>query len=85
MLGLAYHFRLPKFVTLGDDAKLILYDEETKMQERVFHARFPIITEIYFIIIVLVAVENQNVQNSISRFSLFLKYLSIICTQGAII
>lgn len=24
---------------MGDDAKLILYDEETKMQERVFHAR----------------------------------------------
>ncbi|XP_043523974.1 uncharacterized protein LOC122536024 [Frieseomelitta varia] len=37
-LGLAYHFRLPKFVTVGDDAKVILYDEETKTQERVFHA-----------------------------------------------
>lgn len=39
VLGLAYHSYLPKFVTMGDDAKLILYDEETKMQERVFHAR----------------------------------------------
>ncbi|KAG6797536.1 WD repeat-containing protein 5B [Apis mellifera caucasica] len=38
VLGLAYHSYLPKFVTMGDDAKLILYDEETKMQERVFHA-----------------------------------------------
>ncbi|XP_076763614.1 uncharacterized protein LOC143431013 [Xylocopa sonorina] len=37
-LGLAYHSHLPKFVTLGDDAKLVLYDEETKVQERVFHA-----------------------------------------------
>ncbi|CAK9795835.1 Uncharacterized WD repeat-containing protein alr2800 [Anthophora quadrimaculata] len=38
VLGLAYHSHLPKFVTFGDDAKLVLYDEETKMQERVFHA-----------------------------------------------
>ncbi|XP_054014552.1 uncharacterized WD repeat-containing protein alr2800-like isoform X1 [Hylaeus anthracinus] len=37
-LGVAYHSSLPKFVTLGDDAKIFLYDEETKMQERVFHA-----------------------------------------------
>ncbi|XP_026666644.1 uncharacterized protein LOC108621977 [Ceratina calcarata] len=37
-LGLAYHAHLPKFVTTGDDAKLVLYDEETKIQERVFQA-----------------------------------------------
>ncbi|XP_039315683.1 uncharacterized protein LOC105201141 isoform X2 [Solenopsis invicta] len=37
-LGLAYHPQLPKFVTVGDDANLYLYDEETKTQERVFHA-----------------------------------------------
>ncbi|KZC05021.1 WD repeat-containing protein 48 like protein, partial [Dufourea novaeangliae] len=37
-LGLAYHSHLPKFVTTGDDAKIYLYDEETKTQERVFHA-----------------------------------------------
>ncbi|XP_043250999.1 uncharacterized WD repeat-containing protein alr2800-like [Colletes gigas] len=37
-LGLAYHNYLPKFVTVGDDANIYLYDEETKMQERVFHA-----------------------------------------------
>lgn len=71
MLGLACHFRLPKFLTLGDDAKLILYDEETKMQERVFHARFPIITEIYFIIIVLVAMENQNVKTVLQGLRCF--------------
>lgn len=35
-LGLAYHPRLPKFVTVGDDAILYLYDEETKTRERVF-------------------------------------------------
>ncbi|KOC64521.1 putative WD repeat-containing protein [Habropoda laboriosa] len=38
VLGLAYHSHLPKFVTLGDDARLVLYDEETKMQERGIHA-----------------------------------------------
>ncbi|XP_026470961.1 transcription initiation factor TFIID subunit 5-like [Ctenocephalides felis] len=37
-LSLSYHLRLPKFVTCGDDAKIFLYDEETKMQERVFIA-----------------------------------------------
>ncbi|XP_076668271.1 striatin homolog [Andrena cerasifolii] len=37
-LGLVYHSHLPKFVTVGDDAKIYLYDEETKMQERVFQA-----------------------------------------------
>ncbi|KAG7209405.1 hypothetical protein KM043_015498 [Ampulex compressa] len=36
-LGLAYHPQLPKFVTLGDDANVYLYDEETKTQERIFH------------------------------------------------
>ncbi|KAG5344338.1 GBLP protein, partial [Acromyrmex charruanus] len=35
-LGLAYHPQLPKFVTVGDDAILYLYDEETKTLERVF-------------------------------------------------
>ncbi|XP_015604474.1 uncharacterized protein LOC107272147 isoform X2 [Cephus cinctus] len=37
-LGLSYHPQLPKFVTVGDDTNLYLYDEETKTQERVFHA-----------------------------------------------
>ncbi|KAL6448565.1 hypothetical protein ACFW04_000446 [Cataglyphis niger] len=36
-LGLAYHPQLPKFVTVGDDTNLYLYDEETKTRERVFH------------------------------------------------
>ncbi|XP_072744062.1 uncharacterized protein [Anoplolepis gracilipes] len=36
-LGLAYHPHLPKFVTVGDDTNLYLYDEETKTRERVFH------------------------------------------------
>ncbi|XP_032676363.1 uncharacterized protein LOC116846526 [Odontomachus brunneus] len=36
-LGLAYHPVLPKFVTVGDDTNLCLYDEETKRRERVFH------------------------------------------------
>ncbi|XP_071560650.1 uncharacterized protein [Temnothorax nylanderi] len=35
-LGLAYHPTLPKFVTVGDDTNLYLYDEETKTRERVF-------------------------------------------------
>ncbi|XP_028050335.2 uncharacterized WD repeat-containing protein alr2800 [Monomorium pharaonis] len=35
-LGLAYHPQLPKFVTVGDDTNLYLYDEETKTRERVF-------------------------------------------------
>lgn len=38
-LGLAYHPQLPKFVTVGDDTNLYLYDEETKTRERVFHGR----------------------------------------------
>ncbi|XP_046830996.1 uncharacterized protein LOC124429585 [Vespa crabro] len=38
ILGLAYHPNLPKFVTVGDDTNVCLYDEETKTQERVFHA-----------------------------------------------
>ncbi|EFN78105.1 Uncharacterized WD repeat-containing protein alr2800, partial [Harpegnathos saltator] len=37
-LGLAYHPVLPKFVTVGDDTTLRLYDEETKRRERVFRA-----------------------------------------------
>ncbi|XP_043273345.1 WD repeat-containing protein 5 homolog [Venturia canescens] len=37
-LGLAYHPQLPKFVTVGDDTNLYLYDEETKTMERAFHA-----------------------------------------------
>ncbi|XP_046744254.1 uncharacterized WD repeat-containing protein alr2800-like [Diprion similis] len=37
-LGLGYHPFLPKFVTVGDDTNIYLYDEETKIQERVFHA-----------------------------------------------
>ncbi|XP_033225664.1 WD repeat-containing protein 5 homolog isoform X2 [Belonocnema kinseyi] len=37
-LGLTYHPRLPKLVTVGDDTKLILYDEETRTQERIFQA-----------------------------------------------
>ncbi|KAH0947729.1 hypothetical protein HN011_012192 [Eciton burchellii] len=36
-LGIAYHPHLPKFVTVGDDSILHLYDEETKTRERVFH------------------------------------------------
>ncbi|KAK2586909.1 hypothetical protein KPH14_009842 [Odynerus spinipes] len=36
-LGLAYHPSLPKFVTVGDDTNVYLYDEETKTQERIFH------------------------------------------------
>lgn len=36
--GLAYHPRLPKFITYGDDLKIYLYDEETKIQERVLQA-----------------------------------------------
>ncbi|XP_067206557.1 uncharacterized WD repeat-containing protein alr2800-like isoform X2 [Linepithema humile] len=35
-LGLAYHPQLPKFVTVGDDMVLCLYDEETKTLERIF-------------------------------------------------
>ncbi|XP_020284097.1 coatomer subunit beta'-like isoform X2 [Pseudomyrmex gracilis] len=37
VLGLAFHPAIPKFVTVGDDANLYLYDEETKTRERVFH------------------------------------------------
>ncbi|XP_012272383.2 uncharacterized protein LOC105695421, partial [Orussus abietinus] len=37
-LGLAYHPYLSKFVTVGDDTNLNLYDEETKTQERILHA-----------------------------------------------
>ncbi|XP_049858401.1 ribosome biogenesis protein WDR12 homolog isoform X2 [Schistocerca gregaria] len=37
-LGLAYHHSKPKFVTVGDDAKVFLYDEETKKQEMFFQA-----------------------------------------------
>ncbi|KAI4502926.1 hypothetical protein M0802_001970 [Mischocyttarus mexicanus] len=37
-LGLACHPNLPKFVTVGDDTNVCLYDEETKTLERVFHA-----------------------------------------------
>nr|XP_003702596.1 PREDICTED: WD repeat-containing protein 5B-like [Megachile rotundata]XP_012139035.1 PREDICTED: WD repeat-containing protein 5B-like [Megachile rotundata] len=37
-LGLAYHNHLPKFVTVGNDAKIFLYDEETKKLERAFQA-----------------------------------------------
>ncbi|XP_045475195.1 uncharacterized protein LOC123681048 [Harmonia axyridis] len=36
--GLAYHPRLPKFITYGDNMKIYLYDEETKVQERVLQA-----------------------------------------------
>ncbi|XP_011638526.2 uncharacterized protein LOC105428123 [Pogonomyrmex barbatus] len=35
-LGLAYHPQLPKFVTVGNNTNLYLYDEETKTRERVF-------------------------------------------------
>ncbi|KAF7390278.1 hypothetical protein HZH68_012135 [Vespula germanica] len=38
ILGLAYHPSEPKFVTVGDDTNIYLYNEETKVQERVFHA-----------------------------------------------
>lgn len=37
--GLAYHPRLPKFVTYGDDCKIYLYDEETRTQERILSSR----------------------------------------------
>ncbi|XP_011297250.1 protein will die slowly-like isoform X2 [Fopius arisanus] len=37
-LGLAYHPTLPKFVTVGDDTKLCVYDEETKALERILQA-----------------------------------------------
>ncbi|XP_015120782.1 coronin-7-like [Diachasma alloeum] len=37
-LGLAYHPTLPKFVTVGDDTKLCVYDEETKTLERILQA-----------------------------------------------
>ncbi|XP_066587692.1 small ribosomal subunit protein RACK1-like [Prorops nasuta] len=39
-LGLAYHPLLPKFVTVGNDANIYLYDEECKIQERVFHRSY---------------------------------------------
>ncbi|KAI4460886.1 carbohydrate binding domain containing protein [Holotrichia oblita] len=34
--GIAYHPRLPKFVTCGDDCKVYMYDEENRVQERIF-------------------------------------------------
>ncbi|XP_043677483.1 uncharacterized protein LOC122633550 isoform X1 [Vespula pensylvanica] len=43
ILGLAYHPNEPKFVTVGDDTNIYLYNEETKVQERVFHARYPFV------------------------------------------
>ncbi|KAL3267745.1 hypothetical protein HHI36_006872 [Cryptolaemus montrouzieri] len=36
--GLTYHPRLPKFITYGDNLKIFLYDDETKVQERVLQA-----------------------------------------------
>ncbi|XP_030746874.1 uncharacterized protein LOC115875530 isoform X2 [Sitophilus oryzae] len=33
--GIVYHPRFPKFVTFGDDMKVLFYDEETKTQERI--------------------------------------------------
>ncbi|CAG9114271.1 unnamed protein product [Plutella xylostella] len=37
-LGLAYHPRGPKFLTCGDDATLLMYDEEVQTEERSFYA-----------------------------------------------
>ncbi|XP_071050238.1 striatin homolog isoform X2 [Onthophagus taurus] len=34
--GVAYHPRLPKFITCGSDGKINLYDEENRIQERIF-------------------------------------------------
>lgn len=36
VLGSEYHPKLSKFLTVGDDAKIFLYDEETMKVERVF-------------------------------------------------
>ncbi|KAF5297933.1 hypothetical protein FQR65_LT19649 [Abscondita terminalis] len=36
--GIAYHPRLPKFITYGDDLKIYMYDEETRTQERILSA-----------------------------------------------
>ncbi|XP_019872229.1 uncharacterized WD repeat-containing protein alr2800 [Aethina tumida] len=33
--GITYHPRLPKFMTYGDDANIFMYDEETRIQERI--------------------------------------------------
>ncbi|PSN43512.1 hypothetical protein C0J52_21208, partial [Blattella germanica] len=38
-LGMAYHPKSSKFVTIGDDAKILLYDEEKRVREKVFGHR----------------------------------------------
>ena len=38
-LGLAYATKINKFVTVGDDTKVFLYDEEAKVKEAVFQRR----------------------------------------------
>ncbi|XP_068085260.1 WD repeat-containing protein 5 homolog [Anabrus simplex] len=38
IFGLAYHHRLPKFITVGDDSRVILYDEDRGVQEHIYQS-----------------------------------------------
>lgn len=61
---------------MGDDAKLIMYDEETKMQERVFHARSVVFINT-FVISLALTIEVTVVDGGEEYFVRFVKRLKL--------